>query len=200
MAVRIGKDGFGKQNDFILPIQQFLLGVLPKEAGVFIDPDAKVGPKEALAAISIVFTLANVAQTKGAISEMEMRLFQRAAPFLGQTYEGFMLALDIQEQVAKKKIQFADEYSSEYEKLITNNPDMEERKIHSHMLERYEKAMKADRDRNLTLSNQAITQSLGPTGTMKKNLITAGIDKNTVDRMTDEQTKQMHERLYGTSL
>ena len=34
----------------------------------------------------------------------------------------------------------------------------------------------------------------------KKNLITAGIDKNTVDRMTDEQTKEMHVRLYGTSL
>jgi hypothetical protein len=39
-----------------------------------------------------------------------------------------------------------------------------------------------------------------PTGTMKKNLITAGIDKNTVDRMDDEQTKEIHERVYGTSL
>ena len=246
LAAQIGEENFGAQNSFILPVQQFLLGVLPKEAATFIDPDKVVAPKEALAAISIVFTLANVAQTKGAISEMEMRLFQRAAPFLGQTYEGFMLALEIQEQAAKKKIQFANEYNSEYEKLLTNNPDMEERKIHAHMLEwkstwarenmdsfitedqkkliskyeadakkagargdytkydsyldRYNEAMEADRDRNVGLANQAITQSLGPIGTMKKNLITAGIDKNTVDRMDDEQTKQMHERVYGTSL
>jgi len=246
LAAQIGEENFGAQNSFILPVQQFLLGVLPKEAATFIDPDKVVAPKEALAAISIVFTLANVAQTKGAISEMEMRLFQRAAPFLGQTYEGFMLALEIQEQAAKKKIQFADEYSSEYEKLITNNPDMEERKIHAHMLEwkstwarenmdsfitedqkkliskyeadakkagargdytkydsyleRYEKAMKAERDRNLTLSNQAISQNLGPIGTMKNNLVLAGIDQTTVDRMTDEQVKEAHERFYGSSL
>ena len=246
LATDIGKDGFGAQNSFILPIQQFLLGVLPKEAATFIDPDAKVAPKEALAAISIVFTLANVAQTKGAISNAEMNLFQRAAPFLGQTYEGFMLSLEIQEQAAKKKIQFASEYNAEYQKMITDNPDIRGAKIASHMnnwkskwrsdnrdsfitdeqkkkitqyekeakqagirgdytnydsyLDRYNKAMKSDRDRNLDLANQAITQSLGPTGTMKKNLITAGIDKNTVDRMTDEQTKEMHERVYGTSL
>ena len=246
LATDIGKDGFGAQNSFILPIQQFLLGVLPKEAATFIDPEARVAPKEALAAISIVFTLANVAQTKGAISNAEMNLFQRAAPFLGQTYEGFMLSLEIQEQAAKKKIQFASEYNAEYQKMITDNPDIRGAKIASHMnnwkskwradnrdsfitddqkkkiaqyekeakqagvrgdytnydsyLDRYNQAMKADRDRNIDLANRAISQSAGPIETMKNNLVLRGIDKTTVNRMTDEQVKEAHERFYGSSL
>ena len=246
LAVDIGESGFGATNSFILPIQQFLLDVLPKEAGVFIDRDKNVGKKEALAAISIVFTLANVAQTKGAISNAEMNLFQKAAPFLGQTYPGFMLALDIQEQAAKNKIQFAAEYNREYNKMITENPDMRGAKISAHMnnwkstwqrenrdsfiteeqkkkirqyekeakqlgargdytnydsyLDRYNEAMKADRDRNVTLANQAISQNIGLIGTMKNELVMHGISKDNVDRMNDEQVREAHERIYGSSL
>ena len=52
--------------------------------------------------------MANVAATKGAVSDKEMALFKSAAPFLGQTYEGFMLALQIQEQAAVKQTEYAD--------------------------------------------------------------------------------------------
>ena len=77
--------------------------------------------------------MANVAATKGAVSDKEMALFKSAAPFLGQTYEGFMLALQIQEQAAVKQTEYADKYNAEYEKFTADNPKATGRQAKAHM-------------------------------------------------------------------
>jgi len=74
-----------------------------------------------------------VAATKGAVSDKEMALFKSAAPFLGQTYEGFMLALQIQEQAAVKQTEYADKYNDEYQKFTENNPKATGRQAKAHM-------------------------------------------------------------------
>jgi len=83
-----------------------------------------IGRQESLAQVTIGFTLANVAQTKGAISNREMDLFKEASPYLGQSYEGFMLALDIQERIARKKMLFATEYQAKVNQLYKENPNI----------------------------------------------------------------------------
>jgi hypothetical protein len=77
----------------------------------------KVSKQEALATITIGFALANVSQTKGAVSNAEMNLFIKSAPFLGQTYDGFLRSIDIQRRVATKQQEYAREYQAELDRI-----------------------------------------------------------------------------------
>ena len=120
LAIELGKENFGRDEAALLPIKQFVAGFLPR--GI-IDTGI-IGRQESLAQVTIGFTLANVAQTKGAISNREMDLFKEASPFLGQTYDGFMLALDIQERIARKKMLFATEYQAKVNQLYKENPNI----------------------------------------------------------------------------
>ena len=117
LAIELGPENFGRDEASLLPLKQYLAGFLPK--GI-IDTGI-IGRQESLAQVTIGFTLANVAQTKGAISNREMDLFKEASPFLGQTYEGFMLALDIQEKIARKSMLFATEYQERVNELYKSN-------------------------------------------------------------------------------
>ena len=51
-----------------------------------------------------------VSQTKGAISDREMKLFIQASPTLGSTYEGYMKQLELLERLAARDSQFYQEY------------------------------------------------------------------------------------------
>lgn len=131
LAAEIGEEKFGRFQEFVLPFRGFILDVAPWALSAdTIDATEK---QEALAALTIDFTMANVAATKGAVSDKEMSLFKSAAPFLGQTYGGFMLALQIQEQVAAKQTEFADAYNAENEKFMIDNPQATGRQAQSHM-------------------------------------------------------------------
>ena len=118
LANKLGPENFGKAEAALLPLKQFVAGFLPE--GI-IDMGV-IGPQEAMAQITIGFTLANVAQTKGAISNREMDLFKEASPYLGQSYVGFMLALDLQEKIARKKLLFSTEYQQTVNDLRRENP------------------------------------------------------------------------------
>ena len=118
LANKLGPENFGKAEAALLPLKQFVAGFLPE--GI-IDMGV-IGPQEAMAQITIGFTLANVAQTKGAISNREMDLFKEASPYLGQSYLGFMLALDLQEKIARKKLLFSSEYQQRVNDLRRENP------------------------------------------------------------------------------
>ena len=131
LAAEIGEENFGRFQEFVLPFRGFILDVAPWALSAdTIDATEK---QEALAALTIDFTMANVAATKGAVSDKEMSLFKSAAPFVGQTYGGFMLALQIQEQVAAKQPEFADAYNAENEKFMIDNPQATGRQAQSHM-------------------------------------------------------------------
>lgn len=131
IASELGPEGFGRGQEFLVGFRGFLADIAP---WTMSDEEfAKLSRQEALAALTIDFTMANVAATKGAVSDKEMALFKSAAPFLGQTYEGFMLALQIQEQAAIKQTEYADSYNAEYEKFTSDNPKATGRQAKAHM-------------------------------------------------------------------
>jgi hypothetical protein len=146
LADALGEENFGKDEAALLPIKQFVAGFLPRG----IIDTGKIGIQEALAQVTIGFTLANVAQTKGAISNREMDLFKEASPYLGQSYEGFMLALDIQERVARKKMLFATEYQAQVNKLYKENPRISGQEMQNAMNNFVDKWQKEGRDLFLT--------------------------------------------------
>ncbi len=146
LAMELGPENFGRDEAALLPIKQFVAGFLPR--GV-IDTGI-IGRQESLAQVTIGFTLANVAQTKGAISNREMDLFKEASPYLGQSYEGFMLALDIQERVARKKMLFATEYQAEVNQLYKENPSITGQEMQNEMNNFVDKWKKEGRDLFLT--------------------------------------------------
>ena len=110
LAGSLGKDGFGLGQSLSMPLRSFLASLFP---WIGIDRD-KLSKQEALASVTLGFTLSNVAQTKGAISNKEMSLFERASPNLSQTYEGFLRTLEIQEKIALKRQEYANAYRAEF--------------------------------------------------------------------------------------
>ena len=113
LAGELGEEGFGATQELTLGFRQFFGQVAPW-LGVDLD---KVSKQEALATITIGFALANVSQTKGAVSNAEMNLFIKSAPFLGQTYDGFLRSIDIQRRVAAKQQEYAREYQAELDRI-----------------------------------------------------------------------------------
>ena len=114
LAEGIGQDRFGNAQAWLVPFKNFILPFVPEG---LVDMEA-LGKQESLAQITMSFVLSNIAQTKGAISEKEMELFERASPYLGQSYQGFMLALDIQEKLARKKLLYAAEYQARVNEVM----------------------------------------------------------------------------------
>lgn len=123
LAERIGPEGFGRGSEMTLPLRQLAASLAPG----FIDT-GELAAQEALQQITVAFTLANTAKTKGAISDSEMRLFREASPYLGQTYEGFMMALDLQRRAAEKVLQFNREYNDYMEDYIDAFMEQNDRK------------------------------------------------------------------------
>jgi hypothetical protein len=113
LAERIGPENFGKGQEATMGLRQLAASFAPG----FVDTKA-LSAQEALQQITVAFTLANTAKTKGAISDSEMRLFREASPYLGQTYEGFMMALDLQRRAAEKVLQFNREYNAYMEDYL----------------------------------------------------------------------------------
>jgi hypothetical protein len=105
---KLGPENFG-------PTQRAFLGVreLAVELGLEkyfdIDPTDE-GMKKALNQLSMSFTMGIVSQTKGAISDREMKLFISASPTLGSTYEGFQEQLRLLDKLAQRDLQFYNEY------------------------------------------------------------------------------------------
>jgi len=113
LGEKIGPEGFGRGSEMTKPLRQLVASFAPG----FIDT-GELAAQEALQQITVAFTLANTAKTKGAISDSEMRLFREASPYLGQTYEGFMMALDLQRRAAEKVLQFNREYNDYMEDYL----------------------------------------------------------------------------------
>ena len=114
-------------------MRQFVLDVSPWAAENLGIDEKTVANQEALASLTISFVLANVAGTKGAVSDSEMRLFKEASPYLGQSYGGFMLALEIQKAVARKKVAYAEAYKEETARYLQQNPGDQGRGVLGHM-------------------------------------------------------------------
>ena len=198
LASKIGKDNFGKGVEALMPILQYVASFLPP--GV-IDK-GKLSVQEALAQITIGFTLANVAKTKGAVSNQEMQLFKNASPNLGQTYEGFMLALDLQERAARKTQEYAAEYQARVNELLRDNPQITGADMSREMDNFTTKWAQDGRDRFMTQDDKDRIELYNTEG-QKLNLVsdfgTFSERMNSVVQRNARQAEQATKRLVENS-
>jgi hypothetical protein len=113
VALRLGRDGYGSVEGFLLPIKKVLLGA---GLGGMIN-ESKLGDQILMNQIGIGFAMSIVAQTKGAISNREMEMFLGASPVLTSTYDGFMKQLDYLERIAARSEEYAFDYSVKLDEL-----------------------------------------------------------------------------------
>jgi hypothetical protein len=120
LAGRVGEEGFGPFSRATLGVREFVSGI---GFGDLLEDEAVIGPQKALNQLSMSFTMGIVSQTKGAISDREMKLFIAASPGLGSTYEGFMEQLGLLERLAKKDSDFYEEYIEKAIELENEMPN-----------------------------------------------------------------------------
>tara|TARA_R100001530_G_C4320993_1_gene155815 strand:- start:3189 stop:4622 length:1434 start_codon:yes stop_codon:yes gene_type:complete len=85
--------------------------------GDLLEAEGAIAPQKALNQLSMGFTMAIVSQTKGAISDREMKLFIAASPTLGSTFEGYMNQLQMLEKLASRDTEFYKDYLDEMTRL-----------------------------------------------------------------------------------
>jgi hypothetical protein len=73
--------------------------------------DESIASEEVFRSLALRDAISYVGQTKGAISNMEMRLFQQASPALQNTTEGNKLLIEFSRYVANRKVAKADEFA-----------------------------------------------------------------------------------------
>ena len=112
---KLGPENFGPTQRAFLGVKELAVE-LGLEKYLDINPTDE-GMKKALNQLSMNFTMGIVSQTKGAISDREMKLFISASPTLGSTYEGFQEQLRLLDKLAQRDLQFYNEYLKELDKL-----------------------------------------------------------------------------------
>jgi hypothetical protein len=115
LAEEIGESGFGPLNRSTLQAREFISGI---GLGDWLQSEEKIAPQKALNQLSMSFTMGIVSQTKGAISDREMKLFIQASPTLGSTYKGYMKQLELLERLAARDSDFYSDYLDEYTRMI----------------------------------------------------------------------------------
>lgn len=107
LAEEIGEEDFGPFSRSTLYLREFVDGI---GFGDLLEDPEKIAPQKALNQLSMGFTMGIVSQTKGAISDREMKLFIQASPTLGSTYKGYMKQLELLEKLAARDSEFYQEY------------------------------------------------------------------------------------------
>ena len=100
---------FGPASRSLLGVRELISGLGFGEQ-LLGDSEAAIAPQKALNQLSMGFTMAIVSQTKGAISDREMKLFISASPTLGSTKEGYMKQLELLERLAVRDKDFYNDY------------------------------------------------------------------------------------------
>lgn len=101
---RLGEENWGKIQAGTLSARQIL-----QELGIKADPDLD---DQALAlTLGTRLSMSLIALTKGAITEMEMRLFQAASPGLAQTYGGAIKQAALLQRIANLNIKKSEDFS-----------------------------------------------------------------------------------------
>jgi hypothetical protein len=97
-------------------VPEFLTGIKNVSQGLGLDwmfDTTGLDEQLAIGQVNLGFVMRLVGQTKGAISNKEMQLFQDAAPTLGATYEGYLEMLRYLEIIGMKERSFAEAYMNE---------------------------------------------------------------------------------------
>ena len=125
LAEEVGPEDFGPFSKSTLQAREFVDGL---GFGDLLEDPSKIAPQKALNQLSMSFTMGIVSQTKGAISDREMKLFIQASPTLGSTYDGYMKQLELLERLAARDSQFYQEYIDKSMELDEADPPISLRK------------------------------------------------------------------------
>tara|TARA_R100000655_G_scaffold76327_1_gene115397 strand:+ start:184 stop:1593 length:1410 start_codon:yes stop_codon:yes gene_type:complete len=120
LAEEVGRINFGPLAKGTLQAREFISGI---GLGDWLQSEEKIAPQKALNQLSMSFTMGIVSQTKGAISDREMKLFIQASPTLGSTYDGYMKQLELLERLAARDSQFYIEYLDKAMELQDTMPN-----------------------------------------------------------------------------
>ena len=115
LAEEIGPADFGPFAKSTLYLREFVDGL---GFGDLLEDPGKIASQKALNQLSMSFTMGIVSQTKGAISDREMKLFIQASPTLGSTYAGYMKQLELLERLAARDSDFYTDYLNYQKELI----------------------------------------------------------------------------------
>ena len=115
LAQEVGPENFGPFSRSTLYLREFVDGIGFSD---FLEDPSVIAPQKALNQLSMSFTMGIVSQTKGAISDREMKLFIQASPTLGSTYDGYMKQLELLERLAARDSDFYSDYLDEYTRMI----------------------------------------------------------------------------------
>ena len=113
IANRLGQNNFGTIAKFTLFPRQLLEGL-----GITDENRQDIlGDQILLSQISLGFTMDIVSRTKGAISNKEMEMFERASPGLGSNYNGFLKQVEYLKRIAQRDVDFFKAYTAEASRL-----------------------------------------------------------------------------------
>ena len=114
-AEKIGRDNYGPDEAILLGPKKMIVGL--GLGDVFgLDSDV-LAEQQVLNQLGMGFTMAIVSQTKGAISDREMKLFISASPGLASTYDGYMKQLEYLDRVAQRQKKLYNDVIAEAERL-----------------------------------------------------------------------------------
>ncbi len=102
----LGPENFGAIESQTLPARKIL-----SDLGLFKEEDNVFKYQELANTLGTRIAMGLVGQTKGAITEMEMRLFIAASPGLASTYDGALEQASILQRMANRNVEIQREYS-----------------------------------------------------------------------------------------
>ncbi len=103
VAAQLTDENFGIIASNTLPFRKLLT-----ELGV-MDDSKTIGDQELMLSLGTRFAMALVGQTKGAVSDREMRLFLDASANLGQSLQGFRKQLGYLRKIADLSVKFKED-------------------------------------------------------------------------------------------
>ena len=103
---RLSPDDFGTVEAATLSLRKVM-----DELGIKTDTEGIIDKQEIIAALGTRLAMDLIQNTKGAITEMEMRLFLAASPTLASDYEGLLKTADFLKRIADRDIKKSVDYN-----------------------------------------------------------------------------------------
>jgi hypothetical protein len=113
---KLGPDGFGVVEAGTLGARQIL-----DDLGIVVDKT--ISDQQLVNTLGTRIAMALVGQTKGAITEMEMRLFLAASPTLASTYEGALKQAALLQRIGNLNIKRAEDWNQAVQEGILDGAE-----------------------------------------------------------------------------
>ncbi len=113
---KLGPDGFGVVEAGTMGTRKIL-----EDLGIIYDSD--IPDQELVNTLGTRIAMALVGQTKGAITEMEMRLFLSASPTLASTYEGALKQAALLQRIGNLNIKRAEDWNQAVQEGILDGAE-----------------------------------------------------------------------------